>query len=60
LDRANEDIDIEYLQHFWDLSSKDMVVVIDKAKQSNRPKFYINLLSDMLKRKKNEERKEAR
>ena len=53
-----EDIDLDYLQYFWDLSSEEMVHIIEQAINRNRPKFYIKLLNDMLQKKREAEKKE--
>ena len=50
-----EDIDLEYLQHFWGLSSDEMIPIIQKAKELKRPKFYITLLMDLKDKKKLQE-----
>ena len=53
-----EDIDIEYLSHFWDLPSKDMPPVIEQTIAMQRSTFYVKLLTDMFERKKEQEKKE--
>ena len=58
LDKDYDEMDVQHMQHFWDLSSDDMSVVISQAKRLGKPKFYINLLNDLMIKKQKEERKD--